>query len=107
MRYSFERHKITKLENHEGKEITVEELVDQYYKDSDKYFEVNGNKNNSAAPTGETETTTGISRTSIEPEIKNNEIDGVSDEYSLDTQNKDKSQQILELDIKSIQTKQE
>ena len=30
---SFEKHKITKLENHEDKEITVEELVDQYYKD--------------------------------------------------------------------------
>jgi hypothetical protein len=33
LRYSFEKHKLTKLENHEGKEITVEELVDQYYKD--------------------------------------------------------------------------
>ena len=43
LRYSSEIHKITKLQNHEGKEITVEELVDQYYKDPDKYFEVNGN----------------------------------------------------------------
>jgi hypothetical protein len=37
--YSYERHVITKLENHEGKEITLEELVEQYYKDPDKYFE--------------------------------------------------------------------
>ena len=50
------------------------------------------------------------SNTSIEPakppEIKNNEIHGVGDEYSLDTQNRDKSQQILDVDIKSIQNKQ-
>jgi hypothetical protein len=32
---------------------------------------------------------------------------GVSDEYSLDTKNRDKSQQISEADIKSIQNKQE
>ena len=30
LRYSSEIHRITKLENHEGKEITAEELVDQY-----------------------------------------------------------------------------
>ena len=93
LRYSSEIHKITKLENHEGKQITPEELVDQYYKDPDKYFEVKGNN---AAPTGETGTTTAISRTSIEPaeppEIKNNEIEGVSDEYSLNMKNRDKSQ---------------
>ena len=64
LRYSSQIHKITKLENHEGKEITIEELVDQYYKDPDKYFEVNGNN---ATPTGGTGTTTAISRTSIEP----------------------------------------
>ena len=29
--YSSQIHKITKLENHEGKDITAEELVDQYY----------------------------------------------------------------------------
>jgi hypothetical protein len=46
--YSSEIHKITKLENHEGKEITVEELVDQYYKNPHKYFEVNGGKSNVA-----------------------------------------------------------
>ena len=32
LRYSFDRHVITKLEDHGGKEITVEELVEQYYK---------------------------------------------------------------------------
>jgi hypothetical protein len=85
LRYSLEIHKITKLENHEGKEVTVEELVDQYYKDPDKYIEVNGN---SDAPVGGTGTA--ISNTSIEPEIKNNEIHGVSDECFLNAKNKDK-----------------
>ena len=58
------------------------------------------------------ETTTraiATSKTSIElakpPEIQNNEIHGISDEYSLDTKNRDKSQQIPEIDIKSIQNK--
>ena len=58
-----------------------------------------------------TTTAIAISNTSIELakplEIKNNEIHGVSDEYSLDTKNRDKSQQILDIDIKSIQNKQE
>jgi hypothetical protein len=62
LRYSSEIHKITKLENHEGKEITIEELVDQYYKDPDKYFEVNGG--NATAPPEGTETTTDVSTTS-------------------------------------------
>jgi hypothetical protein len=102
LRYSSEIHKITKLENHEGKEITVEELVDQYYKDPDKYFEVNGN---SDAPSGVTGTAT--SNTSLEPEIKNNEPHRVSDECFLNAKNRDKSQQTLDTDVRSIQTKQE
>lgn len=116
LRYSYDRHKITKLENHEGKEITVEELVDQYYKDPDKYFEVN--KGKAAPPStsdGGTTTTTAIaiSRTSIELakplEIKNNNIkkEWVSYDYSLDAKNRGKSQQIVEVDVKSIQNEQE
>jgi hypothetical protein len=31
---------VIKLEGYQGKEITIEELVVQYYKDPDKYFEV-------------------------------------------------------------------
>ena len=101
LKYSYDIHKITKLENHEGKEITIEDLVDQYYKDPGKYFEV-------SSPSAVEKTTTtaiAISRTSSEPskplEAKNNER-WVSDEYSLDTQNRDRSQQIQGLDIKSI-----
>ena len=62
MRYSSEIHKITKLENHEGKEITVEELVDSYYADPGKYFKV-------SSPSAMGKTTTAantISTTSIE-----------------------------------------
>jgi hypothetical protein len=33
-------HKITKLENHEGNEITVEDIVVEYYADPGKYFEI-------------------------------------------------------------------
>jgi len=102
LKYSSEIHKITKLENHEGKEITVEELIDQYYKDPDKYFEVNGNSDAPAGGTG-----TAISNTSLESEIKNNEIHGVSDECFLNAKNRDKSQQTLDDGVKPIQNEQE
>jgi hypothetical protein len=53
---------------------------------------------------GTATTAIAISRTSIQPlEVKNNKIDGVSDEYSLHAKNRDKSQQILAIDVKSIQ----
>jgi len=60
LEYSSEIHKITKLENHEGKEITAEELVDQYYADPDEYFEVRCH-----SAVGKS-TTTAILNTSIE-----------------------------------------
>jgi hypothetical protein len=59
--------------------------------------------------TGGTATTTAIdiSRTSIELakplEIKDNKKDRVGNEYSLHAKNRGKSQQILEMDVKSIQ----
>ena len=40
LRYSYDMHVITKLEDHEGKEITPEGVVEQYYKDPNRYFEV-------------------------------------------------------------------
>jgi hypothetical protein len=121
LRYSFERHKITKLENHEGKEITVEELVDQYYKDPGKYFEVKSNEeNNNAAPHSTNDgggtataptTAIAISTTSIQLAkplgIKNNKKDMVSNEYCLHAKNRGKLQQILATDVKSIQNKNE
>ena len=107
LRYSSQIHKITKLENHEGKEITVEELVDQYYKNPDKYFESNGNKSNASSPPGGT-TAIAVSKASMLPfEIKNNKKESVSDEYSLDAKNRVKSQQILENDIKPMQNPDE
>ena len=100
MRCSSEIHKITKLENHEGKAITAEELVEQYYKDPGKYFEV------SSSLAVDSPTAIAISDTSIEMaepvEIKNNKIDEVLDEYSLDMKNRGKSQRILDINIKSI-----
>ncbi len=117
MKYSSEIHKITKLENHEDNEVTVEELVDQYYKDPDKYFEVNRSNSSAAPPSGVTTTAAtattaiAISKTSIELakplEIKNSKKDGVRDEYLFDTKNKAKSQQITGINVKSIQTAHE
>ena len=107
LKYSSDIHKITKLENHEGKEITVEELVDQYYKDPDKYFESNGNKSNASSPPGGT-TAIAVSKASMLPFIiNNNKKESVSDEYSLDAENGANSQQILENDIKPMQNPDE
>jgi hypothetical protein len=39
-----------KIKDHECHEITVEELVDRYYKDPDRYFEFNGNNNGNNMP---------------------------------------------------------
>jgi hypothetical protein len=41
LRYSYQTNVLTKIEDHEGKEISVEELVDRYYKNPEKYFEYN------------------------------------------------------------------
>jgi hypothetical protein len=45
LRYSSDKGIIIKLEDHDGNEITVEDLVDRYYKDPDIYFE-NSSKSN-------------------------------------------------------------
>lgn len=105
LKYSSEIHKIIKLENHEGNEITVEELVDQYYKDPDKYFEVSGNKCNAASPGGGT--ALAISKTCIMPLENKNKTEGVSDEYSFDAKNSGKLQQLIQEDVKSIQSEHE
>ena len=97
-----------------NRKIEVEELVDEYYKNPDKYFEANGNNTNAAPPSNgdggaaaaaaAAPTAIAVYRTSIQPlEIKK---DGVSDDYYLDAKNGGNSQQILELDVKSVQNKQ-
>ena len=40
LKYSSEIGYITKIKNHEEKEITLEELVNQYFKNPEDYFEV-------------------------------------------------------------------
>ena len=120
LRYSFDRHVITKLQDHKGKEITPEELVEQYYKDADQYFEFDSKdkpqpseggdttRSTSTNTSGSTDTTTNTT-TSIEEEStpsddKNNITkEGVSNDYSSTIKNEDKSQQIPTEDIKSIQ----
>jgi len=52
-------------------------------------------------------TGTSISNTSLEPEIKNNEIHRVSDECFLNARNRYKSQQSLDDGVKPIQNEQE
>jgi hypothetical protein len=67
--YSKERHKLTRLEDSEGQEVTVEELVNRYYRDPEEYFEVDGG-NTAPDDTNDrrmTATTAlAISRTSVE-----------------------------------------
>ena len=41
LRYSYQTNVLSKIEDHEGKEISVDELVDRYYKDPEDYFESN------------------------------------------------------------------
>jgi hypothetical protein len=48
LRYSSDKGIIIKLEDHEGKEISVQELVDRYYKDPEKYFELDSKRNNNS-----------------------------------------------------------
>jgi DNA-binding MarR family transcriptional regulator len=102
LKYSSQIHKITKLENQEGKEITVEELVDQYYKDPDRYFEADRDKSSNSTDGG-TATATAISKTSIQALEDKNKIESVSDEHSLEGKNGANSQQVAEVDVKSIQ----
>ena len=115
LRYSFERHVITKLENHEGNVITAEELVEQYYKDPDEYFEFDSKSKPPPPESGDTTTststtdTTSTTATSIQEESKSSDDknnitkEGVSNDYSSTIKNEDKSQQIPTEDIKSIQ----
>jgi hypothetical protein len=122
LRYSFDRHVITKLENHEGNEITRDELVKRYYKDPDQYFEFDikdkpqlpeGGDTVTSTSTDTTNTTTTSiqkeSKSSDPPDDKKNNIikEGVSNDYSSTVKNKDESQQIPTEDIKSIQDKQD
>jgi hypothetical protein len=65
LRYSSERHVITKLENHQGQEITPDELVEQYY-NADRYFEDNNDKAKPPEDVGTIAATTDTIRTSIE-----------------------------------------
>ena len=120
LRYSFERHVITKLQDHKGNEITPVELVEQYYKDADQYFEFDSKDKPQPPEDGDTTTststntsgssnTTNNTTTSIQGEPKSSDDknniakEGVSNDYSSTIKNEDKSQQIPTEDIKSIQ----
>jgi hypothetical protein len=48
LRYSSDTDIIIKLEDHEGNEISVQELVDRYYKDPEKYFELDIKRNDNS-----------------------------------------------------------
>jgi hypothetical protein len=110
LRYSYGRHVLTKLENHEGKEITVEELVDQYYKDPDTYFEVDNNSKPPSSTSGQTVTAIAIARTSIVPKSapplkdENNIIkEAASYDYPSIDENEYNSQQNKENDVQYIE----
>lgn len=79
LRYSSDKGIIIKLEDHEGNEITVEELVDRYYKDPDKYFEVSSISDSDNGTPGDSSseqsvfTTTDENRSEIEAELQEEE----------------------------------
>jgi hypothetical protein len=50
LRYSADKDLLITIQSHEGKEITIEELVEQYYKDPDMYFELDSKRNNNSTP---------------------------------------------------------
>ena len=120
LRYSFDRHVITKLEDHGGKEMTVEELVEQYYKDPNRYFELDNDNDNKSKPQspedGVTVSAAALTKSSTEaadsssvtPDNKNNITKGeVSYDYSSTIKNGDESQQIHIEHIKSIQVQKD
>jgi hypothetical protein len=47
LRYSADKDLLITIQSHEDNQITVEELVDRYYKDPEKYFELDSKRNNS------------------------------------------------------------
>jgi hypothetical protein len=63
LRYSYQTNILTRIEDDEGKEISVEELVDRYYKNPEKYFESTSNINKSDDPSY---TVTNQASTSVE-----------------------------------------
>ena len=48
LRYSADKDLLITIKSNEDKEITVEELVDRYYKDPEKYFDSNRNNNSTS-----------------------------------------------------------
>ena len=120
LRYSFERHVITKLQDHKGNEIMPEEAVEQYYKNADQYFDFDskdkpqppdgGDTTTSTSndTSGSTNTTTSIQEQPKSSDDKNNITkESVSNDYSSTIKNEDKSQQITTEDIKSIQKRKD
>jgi hypothetical protein len=79
LRYSSDKGMIIKLEDHEGNEITVEELVDRYYKDPEKYFELDSKRNNNNSTSADSSSghspliTTDEGRPGLEAELQEEE----------------------------------
>jgi hypothetical protein len=78
LRYSSDTDIILKLEDHERNEISVQELVDRYYKDPEKYFELD-RKGNNDSTSGDSSSgdspliTTDENRSEIEAELQEQE----------------------------------
>jgi hypothetical protein len=89
LRYYSENGFYTKIKNNLDEEITLEELVDQYFGNIDDYFTIEDQSSDYS-----TENTT------TEKEKNNSDKEGVSEEYPQNGQNLDQSQQNSEEDIK-------
>ena len=77
LRYSSEGGLIIKLEDHEGNEISVQELVDRYYKDPENYFELDSKRNNNSSPG---DSSSGQSLSTSTP------AEGIKDEIGIEQQ---------------------
>jgi hypothetical protein len=78
LRYSADKDLLITIQSHEGKEITVEELVDRYYKDPEKYFELDSKRNNNSTSADSSSghsplITTDENRSDIEAELQEEE----------------------------------
>jgi hypothetical protein len=91
--YSADKDVIIKIESHQGEEIAIEELVDRYYNDYDKYFEFHCNNDNT--------------RLSLPPGPKMLPFykkEGICADYLKNAQIASKSQRNSSKDIELLQT---
>ena len=117
LRYSENNDLIIKIKDHEGNEISVEELVERYYKDPQEYFEYGSSNNNKpenpspdhSLPTreeGKSEQQTSSARQGEQKENDNSDKQGVLEDYLGNVQTANVLQGVFSKNAKTIETEQ-